>query len=391
MTAGAPGGVVVAAASGWLVAALLLAPSLAPVPAGTALVGVAAGMGAGLAARDRGRRTRAAVTLLVPVLSVLVVGRLLLVPVDLAVPVGFALVSAAAALTHGRRAAVRTGAGLVATAAVAATATAGAWSVDEPAADDPAMVAGNGIVVARDTHAFLLRQGVRVLQGDGRTAEARFLLSPDPTAPLIPGRPGRGQHESYLWRMQLGARDADGVLKKTVMPDHFFNWWTHSGKGLVAGPSAATYAERQFRLATDAWRAGDRSAATYHLGAATHLVDDACAPPHEFFLVPHHRAYEDWVLARQESLTVASGGIYAEDFRRLTGHGGAEWSSAHTRGWVDECAHRAAEFVVNTVQPPASGPGDPNPPAGADPQFRVTQRMTAGYLAFFFDSVGGVR
>ena len=357
-----------AAALGWAVLLVLVAPDLpSPVPA---LLGAVAGALAGRLVAGRPLALRATVAGVVPLAAAAVAGELLLVPVDLAALLAWAALAVAASAPH--RAGVRRAA-LLAVVGVGVTASvtvADAWSVDEPAGT---------VVVAQDTHAFLLRQGARILRGDGRTAVADFLGSPDPTA----------AGHSYLWRMQTGARDADRRLKRTVMPDHFFNWWTHSGKGLVAGPSAATYAEQQFAVAVRAWRRGDRPTAMYHLGAATHLVDDACAPPHEFLLVPHHRAYEEWVLARQESLAVGSGGIYASDFRQHTGHGGPAWSSAHTRGWVDECAHRAAEFVLNTMQPPGVVPGDPNPPAGADDHFRETQRLTAGYLAFFFDTVGG--
>lgn len=268
---------------------------------------------------------------------------------------------------------------------------AGAWSVDEPSGDDPRVAAGNGIVEALDTHAFLVRRGVAILANDGHTAEAGFLGSPDPRAPFARDSRGRATatRETYVWRLQLGARDADRSLKRTAMPDHFFNWWTHSGKGLVAGPSAATYAEQQFAQAVRAWRTGERSVAMYHLGAATHLVDDACAPPHELFLVPNHRAYEERMLHLQGRLAVDRDGVYQSDFRVHRGHGGREWSSAHTRGWVDECAHAAAELVVNTAQPPPSDPTSLDRLDGTFAHFRQTQRLTAGYLQFFFDTVGG--
>jgi phospholipase C len=280
---------------------------------------------------------------------------------------------------------------LVGLSVVAGVAGAGAWSVDEPAPTDPRMIAGNGVVESVDTHAFLIARGAEILGNDGHTAQASFLAAPDPTAPMARDASGAstGVRESYLWRVQLGSRDADRVLKHRFMPDHFFNWWTHSGKGLVAGPSAATYAEEQFAQAVHAWRSGRRSTAMYHLGAATHLVDDACAPPHEFFLVPNHRAYEERMLAVQSTLSVHRGGIYQGDFRVDTGHGGPEWSSAHTRGWVDECAHRAAELVVNTAQPPPSDRAAMGRLDGTFAHFRDTQRLTAGYLQFFFDSVGG--
>lgn len=271
----------------------------------------------------------------------------------------------------------------------AAPNVAGAWSVDEPSSPTAVPQQGNGVTEAVDTHAFLLRQGVRILRADGHTALAQFVTSPDPTAPrrvdadgrLLPGR------ESYLWRLQTGSREADRSLKPVAMPDHFFNWWTHSGKGLIVGPSAATWAEQQFDQAVEQWRAGRESAAMYHLGAAAHLVGDACTPPHATVLLPNHRQYEEWVLSQQQTWAVRAGGIYASDFRQGSGHGGPEWSSDHTRGWVDECAHRAAALTVTAAQPV---PDDPASSGYANTRrhFADVQRLTAGYLLFFFDTVG---
>lgn len=346
------------------------------------------------AARCYLRRTwpRVLVLATVPAVGITVTALLVVVPLDPVVP---ACVTAGGllgvAVATGRRVAGATLGALVAgTAAFGPVAGAGAWSVDEPPPDDPRMVAGDGIVVGMDTHAFLVQQGARILRNDGRTAIADFLDSADPAAPW---RHDRAVHrldrrESYLWRVQRGARDADRSLKPQL-PDHFFNWWTHSGKGLIAGPSAATYAEQQYAAAVRDWRAGNRDGAMYHLGAATHLVDDACTPPHETLFVPNHRAYEEWVLARQTTWAVARDGVYRKDFRVHRGHGGPEWSSAHTRGWVDECAHSAAALVVNTAQPPPGGPLSDGAYGRTRGHFAFTQRITAGYLAFFFDSVGG--
>lgn len=335
---------------------------------------------------------RAVVLVTAPAVAVTATAVLVVVPLDPVVP---ACLTAGGllglAVAAGRRTlAAGSSVVLVGATAFGSVAGAGAWSVDEPPPGDPRMVAGDGIVVSMDTHAFLLRQGERILRNDGRTAIADFLTSADPAAPWRHDRAGRrlGERESYLWRMQRGARDADRSLKPQ-MPDHFFNWWTHSGKGLIAGPSAATWAEQQFADAVHEWRAGNRDQAMYHLGAATHLVDDACTPPHESEFVPNHRAYEEWVLARQSSWAVDRGGVYQDDFRVGRGHGGPEWSSAHTRGWVDECAHSAAALVVNTAQPPPGDPLSDGAYGRTRAHFAFTQRITAGYLAFFFGRVGG--
>ena len=332
-----------------------------------------------------------AIAVLGPWPAALLSARLLVLPLDLVVPAGLgagALV--AASVVSGHRLVALSSALLVGVVGLGSSvAGAGAWTVGEPAATDPRMVAGNGIVVALDTHAFFLQQAAVILRGDGRTLLADFLASPDPTAPV---HPGTRVHEPYLWRLQLGARDADRALKQPEMPDHFFNWWTHSGKGLITGTSAATWAEQQFGKATRAWVAGNRAEAMYRLGAAAHLVDDACTPPHELFLVPNHRAYENIMMRVQSSLAVDRGGIYRGDFRTSRAHGGPEWSSAHTRGWVDECAHRAAGLVVNTAQPLPSDPAVIDSRVrGTFGHFQDTQRLTAGYLAFFFDTVGSPR
>lgn len=319
----------------------------------------------------------------------------LLMPEPFSLPVAFLTGVTVTAAAAGRRLSFRRISGVTAGCALilAGTVTsAGAWSVDEPHHQTSAMKRGNGIIVDKDTHAFLLQQGVIILKNDGNTRISDFLLSEDPTAPHQHD-PKSGkvttQTETYLWRMQRAARDADRVNKPT-MPDHFFNWLTHSGKGLIAGPSAATYAEQQHDQAIAYWKNGDKAKAMYHLGAATHLVDDGCTPPHATFLVPNHRDYENWIVGHQSQLKATSGGIYQDQFRVRSGHGGPKWSSSHTRGWVDECAHRAADQITNTIQPPSENPLlNENAANETTDHFRQTQQMTAGYLKFFFDEVGG--
>ncbi len=370
---------------------------LATVSRGTA-AGLVTAAAAGIALELTLQRTtgsrliRLVVLASAPVAAALLLGRLLVIRMDLAVVAAVTLSAGVtwAISSNQRRMAGALAASLSLVTVGGLVAGAGAWSVDEPADTDPRMLAGNGVVVSVDTHAFMIQQAAVILRHDGLKAAAGVLDAEDPTAPFALSPDGRAstKHESYLWRMQLGARDADRVLKKPEMPDHFFNWWTHSGKGLIAGTSAATWAEQQFALATKLWAAGDRPAAMYRLGAAAHLVGDACAPPHASPYVPNHRAYEEWVVSRQSEYAVSSGGIYRTDFRVTKGHGGDEWSSAHTRGWLDECAHRSAELLFDTAQPPPDSPTGATPYVNTMDNFKDAQRLTAGYLAFFFESVG---
>jgi phospholipase C len=155
------------------------------------------------------------------------------------------------------------------------------------------------------------------------------------------------------------------------------------------GSSAASYAETSFANASSAWQRGDRSGAMEWLGASLHLVQDACVPQHNFFGIGiNHNPYEGWVRRHQDALAVGDGAILGESFRRERGHGGANWSSAHPRGWVDECAHRAAGVLRS------ASANVPRPSSQADPQWRTeahvadTQRLGAGYLEFFFRTVG---
>lgn len=252
-----------------------------------------------------------------------------------------------------------------------------------------------GIDASIDTHQWLASQAILVLRGDGASSVASFFDQTDPTAPgttpLDPASvPSSGPLTlTYRWRLLRGARDADGVLYP-AMRDHFHNYWTHRGRQWVLGGSAASNAEAAFDKATTLWATGDRGESMYWLGAAVHLLDDACVPQHQFFaLNPYHHQYELWVLRHQNELAVDHGGIYAPQFRVDDGHGGDAWTSAHPRGWVDECAHRAARNLQAATHP--NGPTDSSP---SDPRWRTaphianTQRLTAGFIQLFFDRVG---
>ncbi len=75
----------------------------------------------------------------------------------------------------------------------------------------------------------------------------------------------------------FGSHDADRVNKEE-MPDHFFNWWTHSGKGLIAGPSGETYAEEQFAEAKRLWLRRPRAPTSIAINPALMTTTAARAP-----------------------------------------------------------------------------------------------------------------
>lgn len=249
----------------------------------------------------------------------------------------------------------------------------------------------NGVDLKASTHQWLATRAIAILTNDGSTAVASFLATPDPSAPAAvdptSGLP-TGQAEPYGWRLVKGADDADCLLYKQV-PDHLHNFWSHRGRRMIVGESAAAYAELAFDKATTAWREGDHSTAMEWLGASLHLVQDSCVPQHNFYGIGiNHSSFERWVLDNQDALAVPDKPILASDFRPERGHGGAQWSSAHPRGWADECAHRAAGILrtASANVPKAASPSDPQ--WRTAPHIAETQRLGAGYVQHFFDTVG---
>jgi hypothetical protein len=309
------------------------------------------------------------------------------------VPYLLAATAASLVLTPAAHRLVRASAAIVAVIVVFATAQpAGAWiasaSLRQPT---DTMARTNNVDVSVDTHQWLAKQAITILATDGRRDIAAFLATADPTAPAAndpaTGLPS-GTTDTYGWRLLQGARDADGTLYPQI-PDHFHNWWTHQGKWWIVGGSAANGAEKAFSHAIEAWKAQDRSTAIYWLGAALHLVDDSCVPQHEFYgLNVYHHQYERWVQIHQNTLAVDSGGIYADQFRVGTGHGGPQWSSSQPRGWVDECAHRAAANLLAATHPNPPQPSTSGSQWRTAPHVADTQRLSAGFVAFFFDTVG---
>lgn len=266
-----------------------------------------------------------------------------------------------------------------------------AWSAACRGKTSAVKTAPNKIDTEMSTHQWFAVQAATILKNDGFQEISTFLDTPDPSAPPAKDRSGKktGKTETYRWRMISGAAAADCELYKQV-PDHLHNFWSHKGRGMIVGNSAANYAEKAFDKAADAWKAGDRGAAMEWLGASLHLVDDACVPQHNFFGIGiNHNPYELWVRSNHKKLAVDSGAILADTFRKTTGHGGPRWSSQHPRGWVDECAHHSAGQLV------AASANVSKTPSPSDPQWRTadhiafTQRLSAGYVEFFFKTVGG--
>ncbi|MDE0805300.1 MAG: hypothetical protein OSA99_18525 [Acidimicrobiales bacterium] len=283
--------------------------------------------------------------------------------------------------------------GLALTGSLLLTSTvpSGAWFAAVRGTPTQTQMNTGGVDLKASTHQWFAAQGVRILTADGHDAVAAFLATPDPTAPEATdpatGAP-LGTPNTYEWRLLKGAGDADGVLYSQIR-DHLHNHWSHRGRQYIIGASAASNAEKAFDEAVRLWSAGDRGNAVYWLGAALHLVQDSCVPQHGWFGVGvYHNPYERWVRDNQDALAVSDAGIYQSDFRVGGGHGGEDWSSSQPRGWADECAHRAFANLPAATHPYPANPNPNDLQWATAPHIADVQRMSAGFVTFFFDTVG---
>ncbi|MDE0803514.1 MAG: hypothetical protein OSA99_09340 [Acidimicrobiales bacterium] len=281
-------------------------------------------------------------------------------------------------------------AALVGALLLTSTVPSGAWFAAVRGTPTQTQTNTGGIDLQASTHQWLASQGVGILGADGNDVVAAFLSSPDPTAPEATdpatGTP-LGSANTYEWRLLKGAGDADGVLYPQIR-DHLHNHWSHRGRQYIVGASAASNAQKAFDEAVRLWKADDRGNAVYWLGAALHLVQDSCVPQHGWFGVGvYHHDYEKWVRDNQDGLAVADAGIYRSDFRVGGGHGGDDWSSSRARGWADECAHRAFENLPAASHPYPSNPNPNDLQWATANHVADVQRMSAGFIVFFFDTV----
>lgn len=284
-----------------------------------------------------------------------------------------------------------TGMSLAGALVLTSTVPSGAWFAAVRGTPTRAQRNTGGIDLQASTHQWLTARGVEILSADGYDAIAAFLDTPDPTAPgaTDPSTGALlGTPNTYRWRLLRGSSDADGILYSQLR-DHLLNPWSHRGRQYVVGDSAAANTEKAFDEAVRLWTAADRGNAIYWLGAALHLVQDSCVPQHGWFgLGVYHHDYETWVRDNQEALAVSDAGIYQADFRVGGGHGGEDWSSGHPRGWADECAHRAFRNLPAASHPYPANPGPGDAQWATAPHLADVQRLSAGFIVFFADTVG---
>jgi hypothetical protein len=171
--------------------------------------------------------------------------------------------------------------------------------------------------------------------------------------------------------------------------------------------NSAAMADEFFARAKRAWRAGKRSDAMFNLGVATHVLQDATVPSHthpEVDLaridvstpccgVIHGRdAFPAWANTAKENYRVGSGGLYDPP---SSAHGVR--IAASPGGWVYWMAALSYPYFpwsgAWSAIPRSSARCDvsdfPEECANASGRLlRRSQRVTAGFIAYFLGSVG---
>lgn len=201
----------------------------------------------------------------------------------------------------------------------------------------------------RATHSFINRHALAILRADGRGRVAELL-------------------EPVAGELDRGSDWADTGWKNV---SHMYN--PRTGRGLWGWPAATEVCTDYFNQAVREWRQGAARRAAFWLGAACHLVQDLCVPHHASALVLEgHSAFEELGERVREKYPVYGEGDYDV--------------AAAPDGWVRANAEIAnAYLAISTAR---AGTGRMERAIGE--LLPLAQRTTAGFIAFFFRTVGEV-
>ncbi|VBB08283.1 phospholipase c/d [Lucifera butyrica] len=186
------------------------------------------------------------------------------------------------------------------------------------------------------THEFCNNQAVTILQRDGLTTVADFFAR-------------------FRRELNHGSNWADQGWKNV---GHYMR---QEEKGLWRFPCALEVFDQYWRQAAKNIHAGNVASAMFHLGAATHIVQDMCVPHHaRGKILAGHRHYENWVKQRYDQYGLNSGGMYCdgrEPGNFLLSNAAV---SADLLGWVsldqrEDYFHKATEILLPLAQQTTSG------------------------------------
>ncbi|MBE3587058.1 MAG: zinc dependent phospholipase C family protein [Thermoanaerobacteraceae bacterium] len=193
------------------------------------------------------------------------------------------------------------------------------------------------VLGASDTHVFCNEQGRLILFNDGHRECARFL-------------------SQFAICLNRGVTWADRGLRSTT---HHFD--PLRGRGVWAWANAIQKCRQYFERALLLWQRGRRGKAMFMLGAAVHLVQDACVPHHACCkLFDGHLEYEKWAKKRKHYYRVRSGGLYnlgatPEEWVRANALVAREYYHLVCASSNEEGYHQATEILLPRAQCSTAG------------------------------------
>lgn len=155
---------------------------------------------------------------------------------------------------------------------------------------------------ASSTHSFCNNQGIIILQNDGYEHAARLF-------------------NRFINELNKGVTWADKGCRSTT---HHYN--PETGRGFWLFPSSVQKCDLYYNRSIEFWRMGKQDRAIFLIGAAVHLVQDACVPHHSMCRMYNgHMQFENWVENHKNDYKVHSGGLYDRGQTPL------EWIAANAR------------------------------------------------------------
>lgn len=168
-----------------------------------------------------------------------------------------------------------------------------------------------GVKGASSTHSFITNQARQILDNDGYKKAAHIFNIFDEQ--LVKG---------VVW-VDIGLKSAC----------HYYD--PDTGTGMWPWPNSAVKCAEFFYKSLDLWQRNKHAMAIFSLGAAIHLVQDACVPHHAACKMFNcHLEYENWAEKRKDNYRVDRGGIYEV--------------SVKPQEWISENA-RSAKCYYNLV------------------------------------------
>ncbi len=173
-------------------------------------------------------------------------------------------------------------------------------------------------------------------------------------------------NDGYRQIAQFFNRFGNELDKGVVWADKLWRSTAHhynpvTCRGVWPWANAAQKCSAYFKKGFRCWRQGKHARAMFFLGAAAHLVQDACVPHHACCqMFNGHLDYEKWVKERKHHYQVNSGGLYnrgntPEDWVKANARVAKEYYVYVKSPGNDELYHQATAALLGLAQRSTAG------------------------------------